>query len=315
MRSVAGALKVALRREAGALKGAPARKARALALPPRASVRELAHAAIAEGRAHFLQNARRLSSTHDAELVHQTRVALRRLRVFVRLFRSRIGRERAARLIELLRWLFEPLGELRDLQNFARACAPRAGVRVASSAAFELRLRRRLEAASRTLNEALASPRFGALSDALASLEHELAADHPDKRARRWLARRLDKRRQRALRYGAAVLERDLRELHDLRKELKRLRYAAELARDLRPARKHEAREYLRRLRALQDVLGALLDAEVARSLLGSLLEDVHASSAHKARLGARGERRAALLLADLTPCFERFAQAEPFWS
>ena len=98
----------------------------------------------------------------------------------------------------------------------------------------------------------------------------------------------------------------DLLELHELRKELKRLRYTAELARDLRPARKQQARAYLRSLHALQDALGALLDAEVARSLL----EDVHAPQALKARLSARSARSAALVLADLAPCFQSFAQA-----
>ena len=107
---------------------------------------------------------------------------------------------------------------------------------------------------------------------------------------------------------AVSVIDGDLLELHELRKELKRLRYTAELARDVRPARKQQARAYLRSLRALQDGLGALLDAEVARSLL----EEVHAPQALKARLSARS---AALVLADLAPCFQRFAQAAPFWT
>jgi CHAD domain-containing protein len=286
------------------------RKARDLELPRRASVREAAHAAIAEGRAHFLHNAHGLLHAHDPELVHQTRVALRRLRVFVRVFRSRIGRERAARLVEELRWLFEPLGELRDLQIFEREFAPRSSARSAGSAAFAARLGQRLEAAQSVLANALASPRFRALCEELAGVEHALAADGQDERARRWLARRLDRRRRRALRSFEAVLRRDMRALHKLRKELKKLRYTAELARALRPSHEQQARAFLRALRELQDALGAVVDASVARSLLASL----RAPQALRASMSRRIARRTAPRLAELDPRLQRFADLPPFW-
>jgi triphosphatase len=289
---------------------APARKAHDLQLAARASVREVAHAAIAEGRAHFLHNAHGLLHAHDPELVHQTRVALRRLRVFVRVFRSRIGRERAARLAEQLRWLFEPLGELRDLQIFEHEFAPRASARSADSAALAARLGQRLESAQRVLASALASPRFRALCEELASVEQALAADEQDKRARRWLARRLDRRRHRALRSFEAVLRRDMHALHQLRKELKKLRYTAELARALRPSREQQARAFLRSLRELQDALGAVVDASVARSLLAAL----RAPQALRARVNSRIAQRTAPRLAELEPRFQRFADIPVFW-
>jgi triphosphatase len=300
----------ALPRKARAPEGALRRKARDLELARRASVREAAHAAIAEGRAHFLHNAHGLLQAHDPELVHQTRVALRRLRVFVRVFRSRIGRERAARLSEELRWLFEPLGELRDLQIFEREFAPRSSTRSAGSAAFAARLGQRLEAAQSVLANALASPRFHALCEELASVEHALAADAQDERARRWLARRLDRRRRRALRSFEAVLRRDMHALHQLRKELKKLRYTAELARALRPAHDRQARAFLRSLRELQDALGAVVDASVARALLASL----RAPEALRARVSRRIVRRTAPRLAELGPRLQRFADLPPFW-
>lgn len=283
-------------------------KARDVELQPRASVREAAHAAIAEGRAHFLHNAQGLLHSDDPELVHQTRVALRRLRVFVRVFRSPIGRRRAARLAGELRWLFEPLGELRDLQIFEREFAPRSsGTR---DAAFAARLGRRLESAQRVLARALASPRFRALCAELAGVEHALATGEQDKRARRWLARRLDKRRRRALRSFDAVLRRNSHALHQLRKELKKLRYTAELARVLRPSRKQQARAFLRALRELQDALGAAVDASVARTLLASM----RAPPALRARVNSRITRRTAARLAELEPRFQRFAELPPFW-
>jgi triphosphatase len=286
------------------------RKAHDVELAPRASVREAAHAAIAEGRAHFLHNAHGLLHAHDPELVHQARVALRRLRVFVRVFRSRIGRERAAQLAEQLRWLFEPLGELRDLQIFEHEFAPRASARGADGAAFAARLGRRLESAQSGLANALASPRFRALCEELAGVELALATDEQDERAGRWLARRLDRRHRRALRSFEAVLRRDMHALHQLRKELKKLRYTAELARALRPSRERQARAFLRSLRELQDALGAVVDAGVARSLLAGL----RAPQPLRSRVNSRIAQRTDPRLAELEPRFQRFADIAVFW-
>jgi CHAD domain-containing protein len=58
-------------------------------------------------------------------------------------------------------------------------------------------------------------------------------------------------------------------ELHALRLDAKRLRYAAELLVPLWPS--HHARRYLRRLMALQEALGLANDAEVARGLVRGL--------------------------------------------
>jgi CHAD domain-containing protein len=58
-------------------------------------------------------------------------------------------------------------------------------------------------------------------------------------------------------------------ELHALRLDAKRLRYAAELLVPLWPS--HHARRYLKRLMALQEALGLANDAEVARGLVRGL--------------------------------------------
>jgi triphosphatase len=150
------------------------------------------------------------------------------------------------------------------------------------------------------------------LHDELAALERDLERPADDaQRARRFLSRRLDKRRRRTLRHFEAVLRKDLPELHRLRKQLKKLRYTAELARSLYPARAERARKFLRSLGELQDILGALVDAQVAHALLESL----RAPQPLRLRLTTQLAQHEAASLAELEAGFQQFADAKPFWS
>jgi triphosphatase len=288
------------------------RKARRLELARHATRRDLARAAFAEGRAHFDANARHLLPTQPPALVHQARVALRRLRVFVRLFRAELESARAQALSTELRWLFQRLGAVRDRQVFAHDYA---GARLASTPAgrsLRARLRRSIESARRELDAALRSARFRRLCDELAALDavFELPGQG-EKRARPWLTRRLKKCRKRALGHFEALLRRDLEELHTLRKELKKLRYTAELARELYTSREKRARKYLSRLSDLQDALGTLIDMKTAREQLAQL----NPPAALRTRFAIRFERESATRFSDLDQAFQRFADATPFWT
>lgn len=286
------------------------RKAQRIHLEPRASVKDAALAAVAEGRAHLLHNVSGLSRNHDPELVHQSRVALRRLRVFVRLFRSTLGESRAEQLAVELSWLFASLGKLRDLQVFARDFLPLERPR--ERARLRARVERRSQAARRELERALKDPRFAALCAELASLQAELEQPTGQrKRARPFLARRLQRRRKRALRHAQAALRGDMDALHEMRKELKKLRYTSELARDLYASRKPRVREYLRALSELQDVLGALIDLHVAHAALAKL----DAPAQPRAHLAAQLDADSRSRLAKLDDALAPFAAAEPFWS
>ena len=100
-------------------------------------------------------------------------------------------------------------------------------------------------------------------------------------------------------------------ELHRLRKQLKKLRYTAELARPLYPGEQKRARALLRCIGELQDLLGALVDAQVARALL----ERARAPRALRARLEASFARREQDILAALEGGFQGFADVRPFWA
>ena len=100
----------------------------------------------------------------------------------------------------------------------------------------------------------------GAAEDAAALLDAPLAA---------FAASLLDKRWRKLHEGGDGIAEHTLEALHELRLEAKRLRYAAELFAPLWGGK--AGRRFLKRLSALQEALGTVNDAAVARGLLAAL--------------------------------------------
>lgn len=146
-----------------------------------------------------LDDARTLALAGDVEGVHQVRVALRRLRVWVS-FRQ------LDELEDELRWLCGELAPLRDLDVFGEVLTT------------EAREALRPEAVSRAV-KALESTRWLALRDGLAAVRPPRGSKA--KRALPRLEKRL-KRRQRAMRPGDGAA------LHAARRALRRVRYARE---------------------------------------------------------------------------------------
>jgi triphosphatase len=195
------------------------------------------------------------------EHVHQARVGLRRLVCALRDFGAWSGDVEAA-MRDSARQVFGQLAGRRDRDAIAAWLWPRlreAGAPVwafdAGAAPADPGPLMRLPATTLWL---LALMRFAHGLPAPAA-----AADTPTlvDRARAPL-RRLHRRVHRA---GQAFERQDSASLHRARKQLKRLRYGAEFLAALWPRRAFAA--YLRRLRAAQEALGALQDAEVAEAL------------------------------------------------
>ena len=92
-----------------------------------------------------------------AHAIHQLRVAARRLRVALRLFRRMLPSKAAAHLLAELRWFARSLGELRDLDVYAQAFKAYAQSlppeRRAQLSGYELFLRRERAAASSDVAE------------------------------------------------------------------------------------------------------------------------------------------------------------------
>ena len=209
----------------------------------------------------------------DPEYLHQFRVALRRLRSALGVFRSAAGSEAQA-LRDELKWIGALTGPARDWDVLATSTLPtllgaHGDVRVARSLRARAAARRR--AASNELREALRSNRWTrlllALARWLATPPKPIGVEAlslPD------FARRLvRKRHKRLLRDARRLSALTPAERHALRLDAKRLRYALE---GLAPLfRRKRVGAHLEALSEIQDDLGRANDAAVAARLLADL--------------------------------------------
>jgi CHAD domain-containing protein len=223
----------------------------------------------------------------DPDAVHAMRTASRRLRSTLRTFRPLWPRDTSESLRAELSWLGRLLGAVRDTDVLAEllAAALDAEDPALIVGPIAQRIERRLAAEAATargaLAHALAGDRYAALLDRLDTL---IATPPPDASYRqvrahaREAVHRADRRLDAALGQPArstagAPDEPDRAALHDARKAYKQARYAAEA---LAPVAGRPAERLVRRLQAIQDVLGDAHDAWVAADVLRD-----HAMAAH----------------------------------
>lgn len=219
---------------------------------------------------------------NDIEYVHQARVALRRLRAALRLYRGVC--ELPPELMASLRALAAALGPARDWDVLCDETLPAIAPHFDDAAGWQ--------AGMAVLEARRAEMR--------AAMRAGIAAAHPGAwllGCQRWLLARgwraapetqrfvqlspLAAWTGRAMRRGhRAVLRDALRfeslaptERHALRIKIKRQRYALEFFQSLYPGRAHA--RYLAQLRAVQDGLGCVNDARVAVALLKSASLDL----------------------------------------
>jgi CHAD domain-containing protein len=206
--------------------------------------------------------------------IHELRVAARRLRVALRLFRRLLPSRDVARFNADLRWLASSLGELRDLdvytENFKTYCQDLPTEQRDELGGYELYLRRERAAARQRATAAFAQPRTRALFDEAA----RFVAREPTAGAiRRWqsltvregIRASLRRSTTRVRRLGNRLNARSRPgELHELRIKAKRLRYELEFFADVYPALKATAKA----CKALQDLLGTHQDACTATARL-----------------------------------------------
>lgn len=221
----------------------------------------------------------------DAEGPHQLRVGLRRLRTALKLFAPVIAADTADRLGEEARWLAGEVAQLRDVDVLIDELVAPLGT---DTAPLHDPLERRRRQARQHLAASLADRRTGAfLIDLVAFAEGRGWLSDTDVGQSARLAAAVTPFAEAAigrLRRRAAKLGRDPQalsptELHDLRKRIKRLRYAYDFFEDL--LARSLRRKLLPRVKAAQDVLGVLNDIHMARQMLG----DLNPSGAHAAEI------------------------------
>jgi CHAD domain-containing protein len=212
----------------------------------------------------------------EGEAVHKMRVATRRLRSCLKTFKRTF--EDAAEIRDELKWLATLLGEVRDGQVLEGKLLEGMEFPEVASRIRE-HLDAQIERGQAALDEALESERYLALLDRVDRLvdETERVENDPLKRVRSDL-RKADELLDQALAVG------EDHELHEARKSYKRARYAVEV---FEPTVGKPAKELIKALTELQDVLGAHQDSVVARELLAQWGSD----SFHFGILWARQEQ------------------------
>lgn len=279
-------------------------------LPATDSAERALRHVIARGTDLWLANAHGLLAGDDPEFVHQARVALRRMRSAIRLWRGQV--DFPADLLEELKWLAAALGGARDADVLATETLPQLAESVAGTHAAALaRLTRRAAArrgqARDAARAAIASGRAARL--ALALLHWGTAPAERRKPTLHALAGRQLRRAQKKL----LAMAQDFAALtpvqrHQVRILGKRLRYALDLLAVAQPAAPVAAAG--ERLAALQDVLGQLNDGAVAADALATL----GASRALRAAVAAALRAREAALVAAAQAALQQFARHAPRW-
>lgn len=228
----------------------------------------------------------------DIEDLHQMRVATRRLRAALSLFRDVLP-QRSEAVREQFRWLGALLGEVRDLDvQMERIEGWREqGELDPESASFLIGLlaERRSDARAAML-DGLDSVRYDRLvASARRLLDSGLGPRGAARAPVALVGPSLIERRHRAVRKAGDALspQSDPGEFHAMRIRVKRLRYAIEYLSDLygKPAK-----EYVARLVALQDLLGEHQDDYVSIALVQELAGE-GATPEIAFRLGRLSER------------------------
>jgi len=274
---------------------------------------------------------------NDPEGVHQMRVALRRLRALVTCYKPVFAEEAYTLLRDELRWLQQQLGPAREWDVFLTETLAAVRHRLPSEDSLE-RLEREAEELRRDAYEvARGAVRDARYTDLLLRLELWLdeggwrkaavpGQDDPGDRPVEPFARAiLDRRAKKVRKLGKRHETLGEGELHRLRIQGKKLRYAAEFFAGLFP--KKATKAYVKRLESIQDRLGAVNDAATGQRLLDEL--DSRIASARSDEDGRAGETVAANAtgivlgwqaaqmdreLAAFHATWDAFAEAKPFW-
>jgi CHAD domain-containing protein len=213
-----------------------------------------------------------------AEPVHQMRVAVRRLRCAISVFRRAAGPV-LDELADALKTLAAALGAARDWDVFAEGVGASIGHAFAGDKRVESLLaaaERRRRDAYASLSATLAGRDFRRLALRLAMLpslqpwtSDPPAPDLLREPARAYASRVLDRRLKHVTACGETLAMLPAEALHDVRKQAKRLRYAAEFFTPLFAEK--PVRRFIARLEKLQEALGTMNDAHVARALMDQL--------------------------------------------
>jgi triphosphatase len=259
---------------------------------------------------HFRLNEDLLLATGRPEPLHQARVALRRLRSALTIFKDMLAGPEFDRFRAELRWISALLGEVRNIDVLMSQIDE-------GEAAFGLLQEARARALAE-LRAGLDSPRMRTLILDLVEWTTVGAwRDDPALAALRTIPARiyahdkLDRFRRRLKKEGRHLARLDEEHRHEVRITAKKLRYAAEFFAALFPGKKAGRRRerFLGEIERLQTALGELNDVASGRLLLARL------GVADGEALLSGGKRKPpAKLLGEAEDAYEGLIDGKRFW-
>jgi inorganic triphosphatase YgiF len=297
------------------------------------------HAFTLVGRAclrHLVANVPAMLS-RDGNALHQMRVALRRLRAAISLFSVVVGDDRVSAIKAELRWLAQEFGPARDLDTLLVEVIKPLRMQHASEPGLvsisNMFTRKRLKS-YRHAQEVVQSARFRTLvldtaewveagpwstsQDALLRARRELPIEI-------YAAEQLSQRRKRIRRRSARINRLNPQQLHRLRIQVKKARYATEFFSGVFHGKKSAKRckEIRSSLMQLQNCLGRINDivthkamfTDIIASPARGLTDEQNRRRAFAAGL-IIGDQQAQVqkLLDRARKAYSRFDDAKAFW-
>jgi triphosphatase len=273
----------------------------------------------------------------DAEALHQMRVALRRLRAAISLFSDAVSDDRINTIKTELRWLARELGPARDLDTLLIEVLKPLRKQHANEpglvSIIKMFVRQRLKSYRRA-QEAVQSAQFRTL--VLDTAEWVEAgpwsmSEDPQMRARREMpieiraAEQLSQRRKRIRRRGSKIGTLSPEQLHRLRIQIKKTRYAAEFFSSVYSGKKSKKRskKVLSSLTQLQNCLGGINDIVTRKALFADIIANPKrglTAEQNRQRAFAAGliigDQQAQIrhLLVGARKAYSRFDGAKIFW-
>ncbi|MCC2981530.1 CHAD domain-containing protein [Sphingomonas sp. IC4-52] len=289
-------------RLAGGQLNEPAKAQRVL-LDPGMDVAEAFAAIVGACLRQFRLNEEALRTNPGADALHQARVALRRLRSALSIFKPVIADDRFAHLADELRLLARSLGKARDLDVLVGRLGPNADVNIQA-------------AHGQAYAAALATLDSQRTRDLMIDLIEWISLGawrtHPadpgaiTQPAREFAAAALKKLRGRLKKRGRQLGTLEDEDRHRVRIQAKKLRYAAEFFESLFTGKRARRRyaKFRKRLARLQEHLGELNDLATAPSLMKDL----------GLNHGSLPPDRRKALLAKATKAHAALMKAKRFW-
>jgi len=258
---------------------------------------------------------------------HQLRVGLRRLRTALAVFAASLGGDALLHASQAARRLGQVVGDLRDIDVLidevvaqAAALGLDAPAATAVTAALETR---RSQVRADVRAELAGSESTGFLFDLMELIEARgwLAPSDYSQTARlaapvaSVAAELLEKRHAKVMKHGRKIEKLDIEALHELRKELKKLRYTVDVFDPIFPGKRVAA--YLRALKDMQSAFGSLNDAAMAAEALAGPDAPGSADPGAQRGVGWVLGTLAMKIAVDRPALFRKwsaFAESRPFW-